>query len=84
MSPTNGQADAAANVPAAAVLQAPPASRVSAPPASQLTAIEMKDLIANLEVPGARGWDEDRDADLLGHVENTGRQNRRTSSSRRA
>jgi hypothetical protein len=51
MSPTNGQADAAAHVPAAAVLQAPPASRVSAPPASQLTAIEMKDLIANLEVP---------------------------------
>jgi hypothetical protein len=51
MSPTNGQADAAANVPAAAVLQAPPTSRVSTPTATQLTAIEMKDLIANLEVP---------------------------------
>src|SRR5580704_16596237 len=51
MSPTNGQADAAANVPAAAVLQAPPAIRVSAPTATQLTAIEMKDVIANLEVP---------------------------------
>ena len=51
MSPTNGQADAAAHVPAAAVLQAHPTSRVSAPTATQLTAIEMKDLIANLEVP---------------------------------
>jgi hypothetical protein len=51
MSPTNGQADAAAHVPAAAVLLAHPTSRVSAPTATQLTAIEMKDLIANLEVP---------------------------------
>jgi hypothetical protein len=53
MKPTNGHADAAANVPATAVLQPPPASSTNAPKATQLTATEIKGMIGTLEVPFA-------------------------------
>jgi hypothetical protein len=52
MSPTNGHANDAANVPTTAVQQlAPLASDPNIPTGQQLTAATIKELLANLEVP---------------------------------
>jgi len=52
MSPVNGHANNSANIPTTAVQQvAPPASDINIPAALTPTATEIKELIANLEVP---------------------------------